>query len=188
MVDVVYFLNSEGGLEFGCQKNKKEYLDMSAMENIVKTICFECHSRCGVLLHVKDGRIESIEGDKSHPISEGFMCPKGRAVKEIVYHPDRLLYPQKRIGSKGEKKWERITWDEALDTIAAKLTQIKENYGAEAIVTGHGTSRGLSPYLSYFQRCLGSPNKMLPLHLSGAPVAIGNYVYMWISTDWGRRL
>ena len=61
---------------------------MSTTENTVRTVCFECHSRCGVFLHIKDGRIESIEGDKSHPISEGFICPKGRAVKEIVYHPD----------------------------------------------------------------------------------------------------
>lgn len=145
---------------------------MSTTENTVKTICFECHTRCGVILNVKDGRIESIKGDKSHPISEGVMCPKGRAVKEIVYHPDRLLYPQKRIGSKGEKKWERITWDEALDTIAAKLAQIRENHGPEAIVAGQGTSRGLGPYLSTFQRYLGSPSKMSPMHISGAPIAI----------------
>ena len=146
---------------------------MSACESTVRTICFECHSRCGVLLHVRDGRIEKIEGDKSHPINGGFICPKGRAVKEIVYHADRLLYPLKRLGNKGEKKWGRISWDEALGAIAAKLAEIKENHGPEAIVIGHGTFRGLNPYVNYFMGCLGSPNKLNPLHLSGGPISIG---------------
>ncbi len=146
---------------------------MFTIENKVKTICFECHSRCGVFIYVKDGRIVKIEGDKEHPISNGFVCPKGRAVKEIVYHPNRILYPLKRVGNKGEKKWERVTWNEALSTIANKLAEVKRDYGPEAIVMGQGTSRGLNPYLNYFLRCLGSPNKMSPLHLSGGPIAMG---------------
>ena len=147
---------------------------MSVMENMVRSICFECHSRCGVLLHVKGGRIEKIEGDKSHPISRGFLCPKGYAVKEIVYHPDRLRYPLKRVANKGENRWERITWDEDLATMATGLAEIKEKYGPEAVVMGHGTSRGLNPYINYFLSCFGSPNKMSPLHLSGGPIGLGS--------------
>ena len=159
---------------------------MSTVENVVRTVCHECHSGCGVLLHVKDGKIERIEGDKSHPIGEGFICPKGQAVKEIVYHPDRLIYPLKRAGSKGEGKWERITWDETLDAIATKLTEIKENYGPEAIVMGTGTSRGLHPYLNYFMSCLGSPNRMSTIHLSGPPITLGTALTYGFSL-YGRQ-
>ena len=69
---------------------------------LIRTICFECHSRCGVFLTVRDGKIIGIKGDKDHPYSRGYVCPKGRAVMEIVYHPERITKPLKRIGEKGE--------------------------------------------------------------------------------------
>ena len=74
----------------------------------VRTLCFECHSRCGVLLEVENGKIIGIKGDKDHPFSHGYTCPKGRAVREIIYHPDRITHPLKRIGEKGEGKFEKI--------------------------------------------------------------------------------
>jgi anaerobic selenocysteine-containing dehydrogenase len=56
----------------------------------VRTICFECHSRCGVILEVTDSRLTGIRGDRDHPHSHGYICPKGRAAAEIIYHPDRI--------------------------------------------------------------------------------------------------
>src|SRR5215470_3568930 len=98
----------------------------------VKTVCNLCGlSACGMQVDVEDGRIVKIRGDDAHPESRGALCPKGHAVKEIVYAPDRLTQPLKRIGERGEGKWETISWDEALETIAARLQAVKAEYGAE---------------------------------------------------------
>ncbi len=97
-------------------------------EKVVRTVCQDCHVACGVLVQVKDGKVVKIEGDPAHPLSEGMMCPKGLAAKQLIYHPERLTYPMKRVGERGEGKWQRISWDEALDTIATKLKEIIEKY------------------------------------------------------------
>ena len=78
-------------------------------KRFTRTICFECHSRCGVLVEVDQGKIGGITGDKNHPLSQGFICPKARAVKEIVYHRERLTKPLKRIGPRGKGQWEEIS-------------------------------------------------------------------------------
>jgi len=111
-----------------------------------------------VLVYVKDGTIVKIEGDPDFPTNHGAMCSKGLAFKQLVYHPDRLKYPLKRAGKKGEGKWERISWDEALDTIVNKLKEVKREYGAESIVLAQGTSREYESFLSRFASLLGTPN------------------------------
>ena len=89
---------------------------------IVKTYCARMdHGGCGILAHVESGKITKIEGDPDSPISKGYICAKGLAQIERLNHPDRLLYPMKRMGEKGEGKWKHISWDEALDTIAGKI-------------------------------------------------------------------
>jgi anaerobic selenocysteine-containing dehydrogenase len=111
-----------------------------------------------VLAFVKDGKILKIEGDPEHPYNEGRLCSKGLAVKQLVYNPDRLLYPMKRIGQRGEGKWQRISWDEALDTIANKLNEIKAKEGAQAVVFGHGTDRSYFHAVPRFCNAFGTPN------------------------------
>ena len=98
-------------------------------ESVVRSHCRICHGGCGVLVHVKDGRVIRIEGDPESPISRGTLCPKGIASIQLVYHPDRLLYPLKRKGAKGEGKWERISWDEAYEILTSKMNDIKSNMG-----------------------------------------------------------
>ncbi len=100
---------------------------------INKSVCSPCHSNCGVLVHIKDGRVIKIEGDPDHPENEGSMCVRGQAFTQLLYHPDRIKYPMKRTGEKGEGKWQRISWDEALDAIALKMKEAKEKYGPESI-------------------------------------------------------
>ncbi len=141
---------------------------------IKRTICFECHSRCGVLIGVQGGKLSDIKGDKDHPFSKGFTCPKGRAVKETVYHPERLTKPIKRLGGKGKGKWKEISWPEALSEMAHHLLKIRETYGAEAVVFGQGTTRGLPPYINRLLRLFGSPNFMGTQNLSGHPVVAGS--------------
>jgi len=86
-----------------------------------------CHEGCGVLLYVKNGKLVKVEGDPEFPSNQGRLCPRCLALTQVVYHPDRLKYPLKRAGVRGEGKWQRITWEEAYDTIASKFNEIKRN-------------------------------------------------------------
>ncbi len=141
------------------------------MKKIVRTVCQASHCECGVLVHVEDGRVVKIEGDPKHPMNRGFICVKGRAQPELLYHPDRLKYPLMRSGARGEGKWERISWDQALNAIAEKLTDIREKYGPESIATCHGTGPRQSSFSTrLLGHALGSPNVIsVDYHICAAP-------------------
>jgi anaerobic dimethyl sulfoxide reductase subunit A len=103
------------------------------MEKEVLTSCpHDCGGRCLLRVHVKDGVITRIETDNGEE-TQLRACARGRAYRQRVYAPDRLKYPLKRTGNRGEGKFERITWDEALDTVAAELKRIKRDHGNESI-------------------------------------------------------
>jgi len=126
-----------------------------------------CHEGCGVLLYVKDGRLVKVEGNPDLPFNQGRLCPRCLALPEVVYHPDRLKYPLKRVGERGEGKWERITWEEAFNTITDKFNEIKRDYGAESVIFCQGTGRGdIKSYHSKLAYSFGSANKVAfgPLH------------------------
>jgi thiosulfate reductase/polysulfide reductase chain A len=132
-----------------------------AGERIVKTVCSLCYACCGILAHVRNGEVVKIEGDPDHPNSRGALCPKGLSGIELLYHPDRLNYPLKRVGNRGEGNWQRISWDEALERISQKLEEIKEHDGAEAICVARGAGLyGNSGIIGYFGYLLGTPNVM----------------------------
>jgi anaerobic selenocysteine-containing dehydrogenase len=139
------------------------------MERIIKSNCRGCHGGCGVLVHVKDGRITRIEGNPDFPTNHGTMCSRGLAFLQLVYHPDRVIHPLQRAGKRGEGKWKQISWDEALNTIAAKYKKIKEEYGAESIVLGYGTGRNYEGFLYRFSNLLGTPNVLTSGHMCYGP-------------------
>ena len=120
---------------------------------VVKSTCRMCHGICGVLVHIRNGRVVEITGDHECPTSNGYICTKGKASIELLYHPDRLIFPLKRVGERGANKWQRISWDEALGTIAEKLLKFRQEFGPESIVGTHGTGR---PYIDLFFRFLNS--------------------------------
>jgi len=97
------------------------------------TSAFDCGGRCPLRLHVKDGRIIRVEGDDAQEPEQLRACLRCRAYRQEVYHPDRLVHPLKRIGTKGEGKFKRISWDEALETIAGELKRVKDTYGSPSI-------------------------------------------------------
>jgi anaerobic selenocysteine-containing dehydrogenase len=130
----------------------------------IRTVCRSCHGACGVIAHVKDGKVIKVEGDPNSPISHGTMCAKGLAITQLAYHPDRILHPMKKVGEKLSGKWERITWDEALDTIAAKFQAVVDEYGPEYIVVGQGTGRDYESHLYRFANQLGTPNVLTAGH------------------------
>ncbi|MDY0975125.1 molybdopterin oxidoreductase family protein [Massilia sp. CFBP9012] len=91
----------------------------------VRATCpHDCPDTCAILVKVEDGVATEVKGDPEHPTTAGVLCTKVSRYVERTYHPDRVLYPMRRVGRKGEGKFERISWDEALDTIAARLKDI----------------------------------------------------------------
>lgn len=139
-----------------------------------RTICFECHSRCGVLLEVKEWKLTGIKGDKDHPFSRGYICPKGQACMEIIHHRERITKPLVRVGDRESGKFESVSWDRALDIISERLLDIREKWGAEALTIGTGTTRGIPPFINRFLSLYGSPNYLAPANVSGGPVSIAN--------------
>ncbi|MFQ5826692.1 MAG: molybdopterin-dependent oxidoreductase, partial [Dehalococcoidia bacterium] len=130
-----------------------------AETKVVKTACQLCGGCCGVNAYVEEGRLVKVEGMKEHPTNEGKMCPKGMAAMDYVYAKDRILYPQKRVGD----KWQRITWDEALDTIASKLREVKGKYGPQSAVVCMGMVQltqgiGTQELIRRFTDLYGTPN------------------------------
>ena len=125
---------------------------------VLKSVCRSCHGGCGVLMYVKDGVLTEVKGDPESPLNHGRLCPLGGNTVQMVYHEDRLKYPMRRIGERGSGKWERISWDEALDEICDNLTRIKNEYGPESVVMGTGTGRHQIRWVSRFGHAFGTPN------------------------------
>ncbi len=111
----------------------KSYTDQQ--NGIFPSVCsLDCPDQCGLLVHKKDGKIVKIEGDPNHPVTQGNICNKVRNMAERIYDPKRLKYPLKRIGDKGEGKFTRITWEEAIETITSKWKELIQTYGSESIL------------------------------------------------------
>ncbi|MFC1868820.1 molybdopterin-dependent oxidoreductase [Thermodesulfobacteriota bacterium] len=129
-------------------------------ERAVPTFCGMCgpSTGCGIYATVKNGRFVGVEGMKESPLNRGKNCPKAYAAPQWVYSPDRLRVPLKRVGKKGEGKFERISWDEALDIIAARLKEQKKEYGPESLAILSPARRSYSAYLCRFLIAHGSPN------------------------------
>jgi anaerobic selenocysteine-containing dehydrogenase len=124
------------------------------MKQVVHAACpHDCPDACGVLITVEDGRATKIQGDPKHPVTRGFLCAKVAKYLDRVYSPDRVLYPMRRVGPKGPaagaavagrsaratqairpQTWRRISWDEALDEIAARFRAVASEFGSEAIL------------------------------------------------------
>lgn len=118
-------------------------------EKIVWNTCpGNCHSRCALRLHVKDNEVYQVEtdntGDDIYGNHQVRACLRGRSIRRVMNHPDRLKYPMKRIGKRGEGKFKRISWEEAFDTIADNLKRIVKEYGNEAVYINYssGVSAG----------------------------------------------
>ena len=105
---------------------------------LVHTSCRACISNCGIIAHVQNGRVIKLEGDPADPMSEGRVCPKGLSGIQALYHPNRNKYPMKRVGERGGNQWERISWEEAIDTIADALMDMKDKTGLEGLLCSTG--------------------------------------------------
>ena len=111
---------------------------------IVHTTCtMDCPDTCGLAVTVADGAIQRIQGTHDHPTTNGFICDKVSRFARRVYHEDRLHFPLRRVGRKGEGQFARISWDEAINEITTRFKSISQQWGSEAILPYHyGGSNG----------------------------------------------
>ncbi|MGB1310764.1 MAG: molybdopterin-containing oxidoreductase family protein [Leucothrix sp.] len=126
-------------------------MNSTTTDTIKHTTCYECDANCAFTVSINpEGVATSVEGLPN--------CPRGQLQLERQYHPDRLLYPLKRVGPKGAGEFERISWDEALDTIVSKLNEAKEKHGAPAVGFFAGYTKEARPQLQRLAHTFGSPN------------------------------
>lgn len=123
----------------------------------VPSVCEMCVWRCGLIATVKEGRVVKLEGNPENPYSRGKLCPRGNAGLMLLYDPDRLKFPMIRVGERGSGQWRRVSWEEALDFTAENMQQIKERYGAEAMIMS-STHNLTQPYFENLLRAYGTPN------------------------------
>ncbi|NLC69875.1 MAG: molybdopterin-dependent oxidoreductase [Desulfuromonadaceae bacterium] len=124
--------------------------------------CYFCTSRgCAMKVHVEGDRIRNVTYDTKAPITPGGFCIRPGLARDYQEHPFRLSFPLKRVGERGEDKWQQLSWPEALDEIAGKLDQLRRNYGPETLATSSGTGRGGWDFAkTRFMNLFGSPNRM----------------------------
>jgi len=137
----------------------------------VKTHCARMdHGGCALLVSVKDNEIVQVKGNPEGFLNKGYTCYKGRVSPDRLSHPDRLRHPLKRTGERGEGKWRRISWDEALAETAENLLAIKNKYGARAVGFGVGMPKGLEHFvLIRLANIFGSPNVVASQDVCHAP-------------------
>ncbi len=145
-------------------------------KRIIRSACRMCHGVCQVLVHMEGDRVVKVTGDPDSPTSRGYICPKGASSPELLYHPDRVLHPLRRKGKRGENKWERISWDEALDEMAGKFAEIRKRHGAHHLGMMHGTGRPYENFGQRFANAFGTPNFTGVAHVCFWPRVFANLV------------
>jgi anaerobic selenocysteine-containing dehydrogenase len=130
----------------------------SGRDEVRRSYCGLCHPRCGTLLHLRDGKVFEVSGDPDHPVTRGLICERGLLMPEHLYHPGRINHPLKRVGKRGEGKWQPVSWDQALDEVAQRLAALRDSHGPQTLAFTHGTSRTHHWDCRRFFNLFGSPN------------------------------
>ncbi len=165
--------------------NKKtRFPDPDKYKNVdrIHGMCQLCSTVCGITGIVKEGRIIKIEGNPADPNSRGKLCARGQAGLNHQYHPERLLYPLKRVGARGEGKWKRISWDEAFDEVAERLRGVQESGKLEEFAFHQGRSR-TKDAVANFLRAFGTNTALNHRGLCSAARRAANLTYLFES-DW----
>jgi anaerobic selenocysteine-containing dehydrogenase len=152
---------------------------------IRRNACQVCYCDCGMLTYMKGGRVIKVEGDPDNPHNKGVLCAQGRSARQMLYNPDRLKYPMKRVFKEGNTEFERITWDEALEAITARLLEVKERHNPQSLAFVKGPVRSMIDQI--FQRfayAYGTPNYSGNWSYCVGPKMIG-YTYTYGKTPYG---
>ncbi len=124
-------------------------------DEVRKTTCYMCACRCGINVHMKDGKVAYIEGNRDHPVNKGVLCAKGSAGIMQVNAPSRLRAPLKRVGPRGSGEFEEISWDEALEIATGWLEPLRQDTEKLAFFTGRDQSQS---FTSFWAQNFGTPN------------------------------
>jgi thiosulfate reductase/polysulfide reductase chain A len=126
----------------------------------VPSFCELCFWKCGILAHVRDGRVTKIRGNPKDPLSRGHLCPRGTGGTGLLYDPDRLRRPMVRRDARGSQVFEEVSWDDALNEVAAQFQRIEAQWGAGALALfSHGYGGN---WMKHLFRAYGSPNIAAP--------------------------
>ena len=141
---------------------------------VVKSVCGLCTGCCGVLIHLEDGKPVKIVGDPESPLNQGALCRKCLTSLSYLDHPERVTAPLKRIGERGDGKWQQISWDEAFTIAADALNRTKEVHGPEAVFMAHGSAKAfIDTDLVRLANAFGTPNVMSADHVCHVPRMLG---------------
>jgi anaerobic selenocysteine-containing dehydrogenase len=149
--------------------------------SIKSVVCATCDGFCPVSAKVENGRVVKVTS-RDHPLLKDVICMKGAFAPKILAHPDRLMHPLKRIGTRGEGKWARVTWDEAMDDIARRLQVVIDKYGPEAFAVAQSNATAISDggMARRFMNHIGSPNWTSGVaYCMGNTAAVNRMVYGW---------
>ena len=163
---------------------KRNWPDRDKYKDVetIPGMCQLCSTVCGIVGYVKDGRLIKVEGNPKDPNSRGHLCARGQAALNHLYHPERLLYPLKRVGARGEGRWKRISWDEALDEIAEKLKAVRQSGHPEEFAFHQGRQRSKDA-LKRFLDAFGTSTQLSHRSLCSGNRRAANLSYLWES-DW----
>ncbi len=159
-------------------------------DEVRKTTCYMCACRCGINVHLKDGKVAYIEGNRDHPVNQGVLCAKGSS--GIMQHlsPARLRAPMKRVGPRGSGEFEEITWDEALEMAVSWLKPLRETDQSKlAFFTGRDQSQS---FTSFWAQSFGTPNYaahggFCSVNMAAAGIyTMGGAFWEFGQPDWDR--
>lgn len=147
------------GVTTALQLTEQELRPPNGPESWVASTCGACSGSCGVLVRKIGARAVKVEGNPLHPVNRGRLCPVGQASLQLLYHPDRLRSPLKRVGERGSGKWQKISWEEALSVIASKLKELSAKGESHKLAVLTGNDSELADRLmARFLDVYGSPN------------------------------
>jgi formate dehydrogenase len=161
------------------------YVDVAGLDGAHRTYCRLCEAQCGLIAYVEDGVIRKVGPDRDHPVSEGHLCVKGPAMVSVTYDPDRVLTPLRRIGGPGE--FEPVSWDDALDDIAARLRPIMATDASGiGLYKGNPASFATlrSVYGAQFLKALGGSKSFSSLHIDTGAKNIAQELVFGGAVDW----
>jgi thiosulfate reductase/polysulfide reductase chain A len=152
----------------------------------IPTVCFGCTTHCGVVGWVEDGRVRRISGNPLDPNAQGRICGKAQGMVTYTYYPERILYPLKRVGKRGEGKWKRITWDEALDEIAGRMRGLREAGTPEHFVFHYGRDK-TKGVTKRFTEAYGTPHRLNRRAICSSNRRVPLMSYFGREFEWGTQ-
>ena len=152
-------------------------------ETIVKTTCALCPSGCGLDVRVVNGKAVKVEGNPLHPLNQGVCCLRGQTSLEVLYSPERLEHPRIQTGARGSGDWKEISWDEALELAADKLTELREAGKSHSVALMHGELRGqMRQVVNRFMHAYGSPNLISRESLGEGTARLATWLSQGVNT------